>query len=209
MKFSYSVRHGTLTCNMSDKFSKFSKNKSCKSKRRSHILVISQLCGQLRGHSTKSMARIQALKQWPLPSSAKELKIFLGGINFYHKFIPSFSNLARPLHQLANTSSTFIWNKEETSHFAQLKDALYSSPFLHLLDFSQPFEIESDASQYATSVILKQEDTPLLTTLKPCLRQRIIIVPMTRNFIVWCKHSNNGGIISWVKKPFRIQTTTL
>ena len=32
---------------------------------------------------------IQALKQWPLPPSAKELKIFFGGINFYRKFIPS------------------------------------------------------------------------------------------------------------------------
>jgi hypothetical protein len=53
-------------------------------------------------------ARIQALKPWPLPSSAKELKIFLGGINFYRKFIPSFSNLSRPLHHLSNTSSTFI-----------------------------------------------------------------------------------------------------
>jgi hypothetical protein len=53
-------------------------------------------------------ARFQALKQWPLPSSAKELKRFLGGINFYNKFIPSFSNLGQPLHQLSNTSSTFI-----------------------------------------------------------------------------------------------------
>jgi hypothetical protein len=63
-------------------------------------------------------ARIQALKQWPLPSSAKELKIFLGGINFYHKFIPSFSNLVQPLHQFSNTFSTFIWTKEETNHFS-------------------------------------------------------------------------------------------
>jgi hypothetical protein len=37
---------------------------------------------------------IQALKQWPLHSSTKELKFFLGGINFDRKFIPSFSNLA-------------------------------------------------------------------------------------------------------------------
>jgi hypothetical protein len=51
---------------------------------------------------------IQALKQWPLPSSTKELKIFLGGINFYRKFIPSFSNLSPPFHHLSNTSSTFI-----------------------------------------------------------------------------------------------------
>jgi hypothetical protein len=53
-------------------------------------------------------ACIQALKQWPLPSSAKELKILLGGINFYRKFIFSFLNLAQPLHQLSNNSSTFI-----------------------------------------------------------------------------------------------------
>jgi hypothetical protein len=98
---------------------------------------------------------IQALKKSPLPYSAKDLKIFLGGINFYRKFIPSFSNLARPLHQLSNTSSTFIWTKEETSHFAQLKDALYSSPVLHLPNLSQPFEIESDASQYVIGVVLK------------------------------------------------------
>jgi hypothetical protein len=82
---------------------------------------------------------IQALKQWPLPSSTKELKIFLGGINFYRKFIPSFSNLSQPLHHLSNTSSTFIWTKEETTHFAQLKDTLCSSPVLHLPDLSQPF----------------------------------------------------------------------
>jgi hypothetical protein len=56
---------------------------------------------------------------------------------------------------------------------------------------------------------LNREDTPFLTTPKPCPRQRKIIVPMTRNFIVWHKHSNNGGIICWVKKPFCIPTTTL
>ena len=36
-------------------------------------------------------AHIQALKQWPLTSSASELKSFLGGINFYRKFILHFS----------------------------------------------------------------------------------------------------------------------
>jgi hypothetical protein len=106
-------------------------------------------------------SRIQALKQWPLPFSAKELKIFLGGINFYRKFIPSFSNLDRPLHQLSNTSSTFISTKEETTHFAQLKDTLCSSLVLHMSYLSQPFVIESDASQYVIGVILKQGGHPI------------------------------------------------
>jgi hypothetical protein len=65
------------------------------------------------------------------------------------------------LHQLSNTSSTFIWTKEETTHFAQLKDALFSSPILHLLDLSQPFEIEYDASQYAIGSVLKQGGHPI------------------------------------------------
>jgi hypothetical protein len=100
-------------------------------------------------------ACIQALKQWPLPSSAKELKIFFGGINFYRKFILSFLNLAQPLHQLSNNSSTFISTKEETIHFSQLKYSLYSSPIFHLLDLSQPFDIEYDASQYAIGDVIK------------------------------------------------------
>ena len=89
-----------------------------------------------------------------------ELKIFLGGINFYRKFILHFSQIARPLHQLSHSSSTFNWTNEATSHFTQLKEALCSSLVLHLPNLSQPFEIESDASQYAIGAMLKQGGHP-------------------------------------------------
>jgi len=99
--------------------------------------------------------RIKSLQQWPLPSSASELKIFLGGINFYHKFILHFSQIARPLHQFSNSSAAFNWTNEATSRFSHLKKALCSSPVLRFPDLSQPFEIDSDASQYAIGVLLK------------------------------------------------------
>jgi hypothetical protein len=105
--------------------------------------------------------RIQALKQWPLPYSSRECKIFLGGINFYRKFIPYFSHLSSPLHQFSNSSSTFTLTKEETSHFGQLKESLCSSIVLHLSDLSQPFDIDSYASQYAIGAILKQGGHPI------------------------------------------------
>ena len=89
---------------------------------------------------------IKALKEWPLPSSASELKIFLGGINFYRKFIMHFSQIAHSLHHISNTSSTFIWTNEATSHFAHLKEALCSSSVLHLSNLSQLFEIDFDAT---------------------------------------------------------------
>jgi hypothetical protein len=100
-------------------------------------------------------ACIQALKQWPQPSSASELKIFLDGINFYRKFIMYFSQIAHPLHQLSNSHSTFIWTNKATNHFFHLKEALCSSPVFHFPYLSQPFEIESDASQYVIGVMLK------------------------------------------------------
>jgi hypothetical protein len=65
------------------------------------------------------------------------------------------------LHKLSNTSSTFSWTKEETTHFTQLKDPLCSSPVLHFPDLSQPFDIEFDASQYAIGAILKQGGHPI------------------------------------------------
>ena len=92
------------------------------------------------------LSRIQALQQWPQPSLASELKHFLGGINFYRKFILNFSQISHPLHQLSNSHSTFIWTNEATRHFFQFKEALCSSPVLHFPDISQPFEVESDAS---------------------------------------------------------------
>ena len=118
-------------------------------------------------------ARIQALKQWPLPSSASDLKIFLGGINFYYKFILHFSQIARHLHQLSNSSSTFIWTNEATSHFSQLKEALCSSLVLHLSYLSQAFDIESDASQYSIGVMLKQGGHPISYHSKTMTEARI------------------------------------
>lgn len=79
----------------------------------------------------------------------------MGGINFYRKFILHFSEIARSFHQLSNTSATFLWTTETISNFNKLKKALCSAPLLHLPDLSQPFEIESDASQYAIGAILK------------------------------------------------------
>jgi hypothetical protein len=37
---------------------------------------------------------VQALAQWPTPSNTHDLKSFMGGINFYRKFVFHFSQLA-------------------------------------------------------------------------------------------------------------------
>jgi hypothetical protein len=88
------------------------------------------------------------------------LKFFLGGINFYRKFILYFSQLAKPLHHLSN-HSTFLWTLLAQEQFHFLKKVLCSTTILCLCDLKQPFEIETDASQLAIGAILKHGGHPI------------------------------------------------
>jgi hypothetical protein len=44
--------------------------------------------------------KLSTILDWPLPSSLKHLRRFLGFCNFYRRFIPKFLGLARPLTEL-------------------------------------------------------------------------------------------------------------
>jgi hypothetical protein len=111
----------------------------------------------------------------------------MGGINFYRKFVSHFSQLAHPLHQLSNHAK-FIWNAEVAHHFAKLKTTLCSSPVLCLSDMTQPFEIETDASQFTIGVVLKQGGHPVAYHSKTLAEAKLITTPMTRSSTVWYRH---------------------
>jgi len=55
----------------------------------------------------------------------------------------------------------FTWTIEAKHQFQQLKGALCSAPVLRLLNLSQPFEVETDASQFAIGAVLKQGGHPV------------------------------------------------
>ena len=44
------------------------------------------------------------------PKTPKEVKQFLGLIGYYRKFVPRFSDLARPLNALTRKDVEFEWN---------------------------------------------------------------------------------------------------
>lgn len=50
----------------------------------------------------------------------------------------------------------FKWNLEAQRAFERLKVIMTSTPVLALPDFTQPFEIEDDASGYGLGVVLTQ-----------------------------------------------------
>ncbi|KAK1583474.1 hypothetical protein Q3G72_024086 [Acer saccharum] len=88
--------------------------------------------------------KIRSVLEWPIPTSTKGVRGFLGLVKYYQKFIRGFGGIAAPLTQTLKKDG-FVWPPAAAEAFSQLKQALTSPPALYLPDFSQPFVVECDA----------------------------------------------------------------
>lgn len=105
--------------------------------------------------------KIQAIKDWPVPSNVKQLRGFLGLAGYYRKFVKNFGIIAKPLTELLCKDVDFKWADIHDDAFQLLNSALVSAPCLALPDFSLPFHIETDASAIGVGVVLMQQGHPL------------------------------------------------
>ncbi|CAN6583767.1 unnamed protein product [Malus baccata var. baccata] len=72
------------------------------------------------------------------------------------RFIKDFSKIAQPLCRLLQKEVAFEFNKECETAFKTLKDMLTSAPIIMPPDWSLPFELMCDASDYAIGAVLGQ-----------------------------------------------------
>ena len=85
------------------------------------------------------LSRIQAIQQWPIPLSIRQLRGFLSLIG-YRRFVPHYARLAAPLIHLL-LEDAFVWFDAAAQAFLSLKEALMKTPVLALPNFSEPFTI--------------------------------------------------------------------
>lgn len=85
----------------------------------------------------------------------------MGLAGYYRKFVRNFAVIARPLHDLLRKGQLFVWTECHQFAFLALKSALMSAPVLVLLDFTQPFQVQTDASDHGVGVVLLQQGHPL------------------------------------------------
>ena len=108
-------------------------------------------------------AKVQVIWDWPSPTTLTELRSFLGLANFYRRFVFGFSHISWPLSQVTNSGAKekFFWSESQQKAFRELKDRLCTTPVLALPDLQQPFEVETDASDYAIGAVLTQHGHPV------------------------------------------------
>jgi putative transposase len=99
---------------------------------------------------------VQAMKNFPLPTSSKHAYSFVQTANFFRKFIRNFSTIAAPLTKFNRKEVAFKWTEEEQHSFDTLRNHLISSPVLHLPDRTSQFKLQTDASDTGIGGVLLQ-----------------------------------------------------
>ncbi|CAL9020537.1 unnamed protein product, partial [Prunus brigantina] len=101
-------------------------------------------------------AKIDLIASMPSPTSVKEVRSFLGHAGFYRRFIKDFSKIARPLCNLLAKDMDFAFDQDCENAFNALKKMLTTAPIIIPPDWSLPFELMCDASDYAVGAVLGQ-----------------------------------------------------
>nr|GEW86649.1 reverse transcriptase domain-containing protein [Tanacetum cinerariifolium] len=103
-------------------------------------------------------AKVDVIAKLPPPTTVKRVRIFLGHVGFYRRFIQDFSKIAKPITHLLKKETPFIFPTECREAFETLKKKLTEAPILVAPDWDLPFEIMCDASDFAVGAVLGLEN---------------------------------------------------
>ena len=91
-------------------------------------------------------AKVAAITSYPVPTTRRELRRFLGMAGYYRSFCKNFSTVVAPLTSLFSPSVSFTWTQDCQHAFVSVKALLCGTPVLSAPDFQKPFKLEVDAS---------------------------------------------------------------
>lgn len=103
-------------------------------------------------------ARVEAIEQWPLPRTVRDIQAFLGFAGFYRRFIHRYSKITSPLTDLlkGNAKGPIELPIAAKAAFKHLKAVFTQAPVLQHYDASLPTRVETDASIFAIGAVLTQ-----------------------------------------------------
>ena len=74
--------------------------------------------------------KVNAVLNWEIPKSVKDIQCFLGFANFYRRFIHKYSHLCQLLFNLLRKDVPFVWDVACEQVFDSLKKGFTSAPIL-------------------------------------------------------------------------------
>ncbi|GFX08914.1 retrovirus-related Pol polyprotein from transposon 17.6 [Trichonephila clavipes] len=106
-------------------------------------------------------SKIRAITEMKPPKNNREVSKCLGMTGWYQKFIPRYADICEPLYQLKKKEVKFNWSREAQDSFDQIKRTLTDAPILQLPNFSEQFNLFTDASGVGIGAVLQQNKKPI------------------------------------------------
>lgn len=100
--------------------------------------------------------RISAINDFPTTRNIRELRGFLGLVNYDRRFCRNFSDLTLPLSNLLKKETPWLWGELEEEAFKKIKLAYLQEVMIVHPDFKEDFFLQCDSSGYALGAYLYQ-----------------------------------------------------
>ena len=101
--------------------------------------------------------KVEAIRNFPVPTNLTELRRFLGMTSYYRRFISGFSDIANPLNRLTQKDVPFCWTERCNIAFEKLKEQLASAPVLAFPMLNEDYVLYTDASDVEIGAVLCQK----------------------------------------------------
>ena len=93
-------------------------------------------------------AKVQAILKIDTPKNRRELRSFIGIVNYYRDMWIKRSHVLAPLAGLTSSKATWQWGPQQQAAFDMAKKIIAKEVMLAYPDFNKKFEIHTDASHY-------------------------------------------------------------
>lgn len=105
--------------------------------------------------------KVAAIHNLKPPKTKKQLRSFIGMINYYRDMWLRRSHLLQPLTALTSKLVPWKWTAVEQKAFDTIKTVISRETLLHFPDFNQPFDIHTDASHTQLGAVISQNSKPI------------------------------------------------
>ena len=103
---------------------------------------------------------VEAIMRLTPPTTKRQLRHFLGMINYYHDMWHHRSHILAPHTVMCSAKSKFVWGDKEQKAFKDLNAILCQETLLAYPDFSKDFHVYTDSSDYQLGAVIMQDDPP-------------------------------------------------
>ena len=105
--------------------------------------------------------KVSAIMRIAEPRTRKQLRSFIGVVNYYRDMWIKRSHMLAPLASLTSKTVKWKWGDKERAAFKMAKRIMAQEVMLAYPDFSKPFQIHTDASHYQLGAVIFQEGKPI------------------------------------------------